>query len=163
MINLTLNKMKKTLFITLLIVLSTNLPITGNTSPAGIELAIILNKDNPTEKLNPAEVKDYWLRRGAKKKWKTSSALVMPLDRKAKCPEKELFYSKVLTLGFEDVEAYFAAKQYQSAEAPPEKLATDKDVIDYVSSHPGAIGFVNKNSLVGDLGTAVKTVCVIAQ
>jgi ABC-type phosphate transport system substrate-binding protein len=163
MINLTSIKMKKIPFIVLLITLTANLPINGTTAPAGIELAIILNKDNPTEKLNPAEVKDYWLRRGVKKKWKTSSAPVMPLDRKAKCPERELFYAKVLTLGVEDVEAYFAAKQYQSAEAPPEKFATDKDVIDYVSSHPGAIGFVNKNSLVGELSSAVKTVCVIAQ
>jgi ABC-type phosphate transport system substrate-binding protein len=155
--------MKKILFIALLIALSTNSPIVGNASPTGIELAIILNKENPTEKLNPAEVKDYWLRRGAKKKWKTSNALVMPSDRKAKCPEKELFYSKVLTLGVEDVEAYFAAKQYQSAEAPPEKLTTDKEVIEYVSNHPGAIGFVNKNSLTSDLSSAVKTVCLIAQ
>jgi hypothetical protein len=155
--------MKKILFIVLLIALSTNSPISGNTAPVGIELAIILNKENPTEKLNPAEVKDYWLRRGTKKKWKISNTLVMPSDRKSKCPEKELFYSKVLTLGMEDVEAYFAAKQYQSAEAPPEKLATDKDVIDYVSSHPGALGFVNKNSLAGDLGTSVKAVCIIAQ
>ena len=155
--------MKKILFIALLIALSTNSPIVGNASPAGIELAVILNKENPTEKLNPAEVKDYWLRRGAKKKWRISNALVMPLDRKAKCPEKELFYSKVLTLSVDDVEAYFAAKQYQSAEAPPEKLATDKEVIEYVSNHPGAIGFVNKNSLTGDLSSTVKTVCLIAQ
>ena len=127
--------MKKILAIGLLLALSTNSPIIAQNTSAGIVLAII-NKQDPTEKLNPAEVKDYWMRRGPTKKWKVSSDLVLPLDRKTMCPEKDLFYTKVLTLGVEDVEAYFAAKQYQSAEAPPEKLATDKDGIDYVISHP---------------------------
>jgi ABC-type phosphate transport system substrate-binding protein len=155
--------MKKKLFFTFLLLLTLNIFMIGGASvPAGIELAIIINNGNPTDKLDPAEVKDYWLKRGMKKKWKTST-VVLPVDRKVKCPEKELFYSKILRLSVDDVESYFAAKQYQGAENPPEKLATDKEIIAYVSEHPGAIGFVNKSSISDDVKGGIKIACVIAQ
>lgn len=131
--------------------------------PTTIEVVIIVNPKNTMETLNPPEVREYWLKRGTKKRWKGFDAAVYPVDRKQKCPEKDFFYKKILDLTFDDVEAYFEAKHYQNAEAPPVKYGTDKEVINYVAEQAGAIGFVNKTSITSEVKPLVKIICTISE
>lgn len=124
-----------------------------------LEVVVIVNGSNPTEKLFPTEVRNYWMRRGTFKSWSSLKTTVLPVDRKGKSPEKATFYSKIVALNEADVEAYFAAKQYQNAETPPVKFASDKDIISYVAENRGAIGFVNASSLTDETMPKVKVVC----
>jgi hypothetical protein len=60
-----------------------------------------------------------------------------------------------------DVETFFSARQYESGEKPQDKLASDADIIDFVSEEAGAIGFVSTTSLSADAKAKVKVVLVI--
>jgi hypothetical protein len=124
------------------------------------EIAIIVNKENTVEKLTVGEVKLYWLRK-IKKRWPELNKNIKPVDRKTSNPEQDAFYAKVLGMSAADVDTYFSQRQYEAAEKPQDKFATDAAVIDFVSEEAGAIGFVNTASLSAEAKAKVKIVLVI--
>lgn len=144
---------------TLLFVASSS--FTTSSSSAGTEIAVIVNKDNPIASLSAGEAKLYYLRK-IKKRWEGINKNIRPADRKTKCAEQEVFYSKVLGMVADDVEKYFIARQYQNAEKPQDKFASDKDIIDFVSDEGGAIGYVNTGSLTAEAKTKVKVVLTMS-
>jgi ABC-type phosphate transport system substrate-binding protein len=129
----------------------------------GPELAIIVNKDNPIEKLSVPEVRLYWMRRGTQKNWSTLKTMVLPTDRKTSCAEKTAFYKSIIKISEAETDAYFSAKQYQGGENPPVKFATDREIIQYVTENKAALGFVNVASLTNDNKAGIKVVCSVAQ
>jgi hypothetical protein len=60
-----------------------------------------------------------------------------------------------------DVETYFSQRQYEAAEKPQDKFATDAAVIDFVAEEAGAIGFVNTASLTAEAKAKVKVVLIV--
>lgn len=129
-------------------------------APAATEVAIIINKENPVEKLTAGEAKLYWLRK-IKKRWPELNKNIKPVDRKTKNAEQDAFYSKVLGMSAADVETYFNAKQYESGEKPQDKFSSDADIIAFVGEEAGAIGFVNVASLTPEAKAKVKVVLVV--
>jgi hypothetical protein len=129
-------------------------------APAPAEIAIIVNKGNTVDKLTVGEVKLYWLRK-IKKRWPDINKNIKPADRNAKVSEQDTFYSKVLGMSASDVETYFTQKQYDSAEKPQDKFASDAAMIDFVGEEAGAIGFVNAGSLTPEAKAKVKVVLII--
>ena len=129
-------------------------------SPAGPQLAIIVNKENPADKLTSGEVKLYWLRK-IKKRWPELNKNIKPADRKSKNVEQDAFYAKVLGMSAADVETYFNARQYESGEKPQDKFTSDADIISFVADEQGAIGFVNSASLTAETKAKVKVVLII--
>ncbi|MBS1554662.1 MAG: hypothetical protein JSU09_07030 [Bacteroidetes bacterium] len=129
----------------------------------GVELAIIVNKDNTLDKLSITEARLYWMRRGAQKNWASLKTIVLPVDRKGASMEKAMFYKLVVKLSESETDSYFAAKQYQSAENPPVKFASDREIIQYVADNKAAIGYVNIASLKEEDRSQVKVVCVVAE
>ncbi len=123
-------------------------------------IAIIVNNDNPAEKLTAGEAKLYWLRK-IKKRWPETNKNILPVDRKAKCAERDAFYAKILNMSADDVESYFSNRQYQSAEKPQDKFTSDSEIIEFVSKEIGAIGFVSQSALSGDAKSKVKVVLTI--
>ena len=128
--------------------------------PVDGRIAVIINNDNPVEKLTAGEAKLYWLRK-IKKRWPETNKNILPVDRKAKCAERDAFYAKVLNMNADDVESYFSNRQYQNAEKPQDKFASDSDIIEFVSKEVGAIGFVSQSALSGDAKSKVKVVLTI--
>ena len=129
-------------------------------APVGSELAIIINKENPVDKLTTGEVKLYWLRK-IKKRWPELNKNIKPVDRKTKNADQDAFYAKVLGMSAGDVETYFNAKQYESGEKPQDKFASDAAIIDFIAEEAGAIGFINTASLTPEAKARVKVVLVI--
>ncbi len=134
--------------------------LTAFAPAAGPELAVVINKDNPVDKLTAGEVKLFWLRK-IKKRWRISIKNIKPADRKTKTAEQDAFYTKVLGMSANDVETYFTQKQYESGEKPQDKFTTDGAIIDFVGEEAGAIGFVNTAALTPEARTKVKVVLVI--
>ncbi len=129
-------------------------------SPQGTEISVIVNKENPVSTLSAGEAKLYWLRK-IKKRWPELNKNIKPVDRKSKCMEQDVFYSKVLNMTSTDVESYFSQKQYESAEKPQDKFPNDDAIIGFVSEEQGAIGFVNSSSLNAESKNKVKVVLTI--
>lgn len=129
-------------------------------APASSDIAIIVNKENTTDKLSAGEVKLYWLRK-IKKRWPDINKNIKPADRKSSCGEQDAFYSKVLGMSASDVETYFTQKQYTNAEKPQDKFNSDSDIIEFVANEIGAIGFVNASSLTAEAKAKVKVVLIV--
>ena len=147
--------MKTSIFIAILLLVA----LTAFT-PAPPELAIIVNKENPTDKLTAGEVKLYWLRK-IRKRWPDLNKNIKPVDRTAKNPEQDAFYEKVLGMSAADVETYFNARQYESGEKPQDKFPSDAAVIDFVVAEAGALAFVNVRSLTEEMKSKIKIVLVV--
>lgn len=134
--------------------------VIGSFKPMANEISIIIHKDNPISQMTAGEVKLYWLRK-IKKRWPEINKNIKPADRKSKCAEQEVFYSKVLNMNATDVDVYFNQKQYESGDKPQDKLANDDAIINFVSEEPGAIGYVSSSSLSASDKAKVKVVFVI--
>lgn len=118
--------------------------------------AIIVNKENPIASLTASEAKLYFTRK-LKSRWPTINKTIRPVTRKAKCSERDEFYTAILKMSDAEVDKYFSEREFQNAEKQPEKLASDADVVSFVEGEVGAIGFVNL-SKVGDAKSKVKVV-----
>lgn len=128
--------------------------------PNASSIVVIVNPANPITALSAGETKLYWLRK-IKKRWPTLNKNIKPADRKSKCTEQDIFYSKVLAMTANDVETYFTQKQYENAEKPQDKFTSDAEIINFVANEMGAIGFVNAASLTGEAKSKVKEVLTV--
>jgi ABC-type phosphate transport system substrate-binding protein len=130
---------------------------TNAPTPFAESIVVIVNKDNPIEKLTAGEAKLYYTRK-IKKRWPGIEKNIRPADRKNKCLERDAFYSGVLGMKDIDVEEYFLNKQLQNAERPPDKFASESDLISFVADEPGAIGYIRASSVTADVKARVKIV-----
>lgn len=130
---------------------------TKHTVMQGESIVVIVNKDNPVEKLTVSEVKLYFTRK-IKKRWPGFEKNIRPATRKTKCAERDTFYRNVLSMTDEGVEEYFTNKQLQNAERPPDKFTSEADLVNFVAEEPGAIGFIKASSWNDELKSKVKAV-----
>jgi|GEM_PF-883012 len=155
---ITTMKKNKLIVALLLAVATVSMSFTSPAPASNIEIAIIVNSGNPVDRMNNELVKSFWLRRFVKR-WKEINKSISPVDRKNKCAEQDIFYVSILGLPPDAVEAYLSARQYQNGDSPIHKFMSDADIIEYVSSEPGAIGYVNVASL--SKGSGVKVILTV--
>lgn len=124
--------------------------------PAG-DFVVIVNKDNPIAALSAGEAKLYFTRK-LKSRWPGINKNIRPATRKNKCAERDAFYGIILKMGDSEVDNYFAERQFQNAEKPPEKFGSDAEVIEFVGQEVGGIGFINSKSATADAKSKVKVV-----
>jgi ABC-type phosphate transport system substrate-binding protein len=123
---------------------------------ASEKIVVIVHKDNPVTTLSASEVKLYYLRR-IKKRWPGIDKNIRPVDRKKKCDERDAFYT-IIGLNESQIEQYFVNKQLQNAERPPDKFATESELIAFVSEEVGAIGYIKASSVTPEILTKIKIV-----
>jgi ABC-type phosphate transport system substrate-binding protein len=110
------------------------------------EMAVIINAENPVTAMTSSQVKLIYLRK-INKRWKELNKNILPVDRKGESEIRKSFLKEILQMTSDELTRYFTEREYQNAEAPPVKFATDNEIVDYVENNIGAIGFVNKNSI----------------
>jgi len=110
------------------------------------DLAVIINVDNPVATMTASQVKLTYLRK-INKRWKELNKNIVPIDRKTDTESRKGFLKEVLQMTSDDFSRYFTEREYQNAEAPPVKFASDDEMIDYVENNIGAIGFVSKSAI----------------
>ena len=79
---------------------------------------------------------------------------VLPVDLSATSPVREAFSRACLGLPTEGVRLYWM-RRIGSGAQPPYSRKTDEDVIAYVASHPGAVGYVAEGLALPDSVKAV--------
>ena len=156
-----MKKILSVIAISIVLLMVSNSFTTISSSMAGTEIAVIINNGNPISTLSAGEAKLYFLRK-IKKRWPEINKNIRPVDRKNKCAEQELFYAKVLGMKADDVEKYFIDRQYQNAEKPQDKFSNDKEIIDFVGTEAGAIGYVNASSLTAAAKEKIKVVLTVS-
>lgn len=68
---------------------------------------------------------------------------VVPVDQAKSAPVREAFSKAVLGRGASAMVAFWQQQIFSGADVPPVEKATEADVIAFVKSTPGAIGYVS--------------------
>lgn len=120
-------------------------------------LAVIVNSENTTNVLSQSEVKLIYLRK-ITKRWSSIHKNIVPVDRKGMPEAKKVFLDKILGMSEDDLERYYAEREYQYAEMPPVEVASDAEVIEFVSKNIGAIGYVSASSVSAENNPNIKVI-----
>jgi ABC-type phosphate transport system substrate-binding protein len=79
-------------------------------------------------------------------RWSDGSA-VLPVDQSVKSPVRSAFCNRLLGQPLIDVQIYWQKKMSVGVVPPPVKTS-DEDVLGYVASTPGAIGYISSGTSV---------------
>lgn len=104
---------------------------------------VIVNANNPIESLNASEISEYLLKK--RPKWPDGTA-VKPVDLADDSKVREAFSLDIHQRATAKITLYWQRQIFSGREVPPPKLATDADVVAYVRSHTGAIGYVSPSA-----------------
>lgn len=66
-----------------------------------------------------------------------------PVDMPDSHPDRARFYRALVGKEVSEVNAYWSRQVFSGRMQPPTKVSTTDDVMKWVSSHPGGIGFVD--------------------
>ncbi len=67
---------------------------------------------------------------------------VQPVDMSDNHPDRARFYSSLVGKELSEVNAYWSRQVFSGRMQPPVKLGTPEEVLKWVASHPGGIGFI---------------------
>ncbi|VAW48620.1 hypothetical protein MNBD_GAMMA03-99 [hydrothermal vent metagenome] len=109
--------------------------------PLSAVFAGVVAVSNPSDSYSKGDVTNAW-------KGKTTAQLV------ENAAASDAFYSDVIGKSAASVEKKIKRKVFSGRMAPPKTLNSDSEVIKYISSNPGSIGYVNDSSV----NSAVKVI-----
>ncbi len=81
-------------------------------------------------------------------KWGDGST-VLPVDQSVRSPVRRSFSSDVLQQGLVEVQVYWQRKMAKGLTPPPVKTS-DEEIVSFVASTPGAIGYVSSSTPLPD-------------
>ncbi len=108
-------------------------------SPLSTEFRVIVNASNPVRSLSREDVAAYFLRR--RTSWPDGGP-VAPVDLPAETAVRDTFSRQILHRTPGAVSAYWVQEIFAGRSEPPPVKNTDAAIVAYVSSTPGAIGYV---------------------
>ena len=107
------------------------------------EVAVIVNASN-TNSVASSDISRIFL--GKMKSFNDGSSAV-PVNLKSTLATRGEFEDKALGKSSSQVKAYWSKQLFSGKGKPPKELASDADVINFVSSTPGAIGYVEASNV----------------
>lgn len=106
------------------------------------DIAIIVHKDNPVDKLTAKEVQQIFL---AKSMVFPSGERVTPISIRYETSLHERYLEKVVNKNQSQYQVYWTRMVFTGKSQPPKTYASQEEIIKRVTSDPTAIGFVELN------------------
>jgi hypothetical protein len=132
------------------------LPTAERARAQGPTFMIVANASNPAVNLSRDQASKLFLKKTAR--WANGQA-VMPVDLVPNAPARAAFSRFVLGRGISAIESYWQQQIFSGRDVPPPAMASEQDVLRFVQSNPGAVGYVSAGL---DLVPGVKVVRVVA-
>jgi ABC-type phosphate transport system substrate-binding protein len=127
-----------------LLVLVTPTHVSAEPLPAFV---VIVNPQNPYRTLDRTFVADVFLKKTTR--W-PSGDVIKPVDLPPDSRARARFSEDVLKRSVAAVKSYWNQMIFSGRDVPPPELPTDDDVVKYVLTHSGAIGYVSGDARLGD-------------
>lgn len=108
---------------------------------------VIIDSKNPYTTLDREFITDAFLKKATR--WPNGD-VIKPVDLPGSSPVRERFSNDVLKRSVSAVKSYWQQIIFSGRDVPPSEVATDDDVVKYVTTHPGAIGYVSGTARLGD-------------
>jgi ABC-type phosphate transport system substrate-binding protein len=100
---------------------------------------VIVNAKNHVTRLDRRFVSEAFLKK--RTHWDEDLA-IQPVDLGQRSAERDKFSRDVLERDVASVRRYWAQQVFSGRGVPPPEVSNDADVVKYVASHPGGIGYV---------------------
>ena len=104
---------------------------------------VIVNASNPTAEMPRKQVERVFLKK--LEKWPNGFRITV-VDQNVNEPARKAFSEEVLRKASSAVEAYWTKLIFSGMGSPPLKLATDAEIMSFVGSNVGSIGYVSGNT-----------------
>jgi hypothetical protein len=108
---------------------------------------LIVNSANPVTSLSRDEAARYFLKKSPA--WPAGTG-VAAVDLQKQSPTRGVFSRDVLHKSVEAVTAYWQQQIFSGRAVPPPEQRGDAEVVAFVESHRGAIGYVAESAEVGE-------------
>lgn len=118
------------------------------------EFTVIVNAANPVTSMSRADVAKLFLKKTAA--WESGTPAA-PVELPGTAKAREAFAREVLNKTVSQVKSYWQQQIFSGRDVPPPEKPTENDVVAFVRSNPGAIGYVSRGV---DIGRGVKTISV---
>jgi len=118
------------------------LVLVRSASPAE-DYQVVVHRAKPITAMTRARLSDIFL--GNTTEWEDGSRILL-VEQLETSPVRQDFSRHVHRRAASAVRSYWLQRMYAGRAVPPVEKATDEDVIAYVKSHPGAIGYVNSSA-----------------
>jgi len=122
----------------------------GASRPPAVKVVVIVNSANPVTTMRREQVARMFLREV--QAWGNGEE-ILPVDQLERSPSRATFAREVQGQTVSSLKTYWQQRIFSGNESPPPERVSDSDVLTYVRSNPGAIGYVVEGT---DLGTGVK-------
>ena len=118
------------------------------------EFTVIVNAANPVVSLPRDDVAKLFLKKTVA--WKSGQP-VAPVELPAAAKARQAFAQVVMNKSIAQVKSYWQQQIFSGRDVPPPEKQSENDVVAFVRSNPGAIGYVSKGV---DIGRGVKALSV---
>jgi len=128
--------------------------VMGASRAPDVRVVVIVNSANRTSVMRRDQVAKIFLRQIAT--WE-GGAEILPVDQIERSAARIAFARDVQRETVKALKVYWQQRIFSGDESPPPERVTDSDVLTYVRSNSGAIGYVVEGT---DLGTGVKALVI---
>jgi len=101
---------------------------------------LIVHPSSRAARIDRKFVADVFLRRATR--WPDDTP-IHPVDLGPAAPARIRFSQEILSRSVASVRSYWQQRIFSGQGLPPPELPDEQDVVSYVVSHPGAIGYVS--------------------
>jgi len=113
----------------------------------GAAFRVVVNEANPVSSLSAREVSELFLK---KKQRFAHGFRALPVDQTLDSPTRASFSKAVHNRDVDAVRSYWLKMAFSGLGSPPQELASDAEVLDFVAHNVGGIGYVSAQTpLVG--------------
>jgi ABC-type phosphate transport system substrate-binding protein len=123
-------------------------------------IVVIVNNENTIGQLDKSETKFFYLRT-IKKNWPGNNIPISPAIYNSENSASQIFMKNVLRMTRPQMLAYFKGKEYAESLPMPPSFGSEEEVINYVSSNKGAIGYVSNDGFLKANGRVKKVFEII--
>lgn len=104
---------------------------------------VIVNEANTTETISEKELSEIFLK--TKTKWDDGSS-IEPVDLNARSEVREAFSEQIHGRGVGAIRNHWQQAAFSGAGTAPLERSSDAEVIDFVKSNPGAVGYISTDT-----------------
>lgn len=106
-----------------------------------------MNASNPATSMSREEVSKLFLKRVDRRE---SGLRLIPVDQRADNSSREDFSTAVLGKPVKNIKAYWRKVVFSGLDEPPTEVASDAEVVTFVASNVGAIGYISAQAARGN-------------
>jgi ABC-type phosphate transport system substrate-binding protein len=117
------------------------------------DFKVVVNASNASSSLPKATLQRLFLKKDTR--W-ASGETVEPVDQSVKSPVRTVFTREVHGKDVGSIKSYWQKQIFSGRGTPPPEMPSDAEVLAFVRSHVGAVGYVASDAAVGDGVKVVK-------